>query len=75
MEAVVAVFLELKEWPHRIIDDLLFFNIQLQMICIGLGKMKTAEAHSQVVKYLAQFQAMLERIFARFEIMELLEYM
>ena len=75
MAAVAVVFLELREWLPRIIDDFLFFNIQPQMICIGHGKTKTAEAHSQVVKYLAQFQAMLDLISVRSEITELQEYM
>ena len=75
MEAVVAVFLELKEWLHQIIDDLLFFNTQLQMICIGHDKMKTVVAHLPVAWRQVQFQATFERIFAQSEITELPEYM
>ena len=75
MAAVPVVFLEQTQCHRQTIDDLLFFNIQPQMTCIGRGKMKTAEAHSQVVKYLAQFQATLDLISVQSEITELQEYM
>ena len=75
MVAVVAVFLEQIQWHHQTTEDLLFFNIQPQMTCIGHDKMKIVVAHSQAGWQMAQFQVMLEVIFVLFEIMELLEYM